>query len=261
MTLAAIVDTCYDMRGSEVDKIKRYSKHAMDDFGKLTHYIGRLGATRSSVLAVVQAVFKVPNLLPISCIRTIEAPGARKLELEPWALSPYEILRRICLDPVSRNPLDNAKALQKLVQLDLPSEAGGLRNSLASRRTIITRVHAELQIVDKFSRDRFMQFVDDDMYIGCSKPACYFCFNWLCDHKHGYVHPAAHYKIIPGCRGPDDGLNESGAIVLKEMYNKLCTDLGQDILGFLLNMAPDNTQPNYQYQSTEGSSLVSGVES
>lgn len=254
MPLAKIVGYCYGMRGLEVDEIRKRSKKAQDDFNKLAHYIGRLGATWSSTQAIVKGMLQVSALRQISCIRIVQAPDIQKLTMNHWEMSPYEIVRGICLESVSQNPLQHRTALHHLVELDLPSGTGVVRMGLASRNIIITRVHAELQIADKFSRDRFMEFVDDDKYIGCSKPACYFCFKWLSNHKLGYVLPASHYKIIPGCRGPDNDINASGAAVMKDMYNKICGQLGQDILDFLLNLDSGDTHAKFQYQSTEGSS-------
>lgn len=98
-----------------------------------------------------------------------------------------------------------------------------------------------------------MAFVGDDKYIGCSKPACYFCFNWLSLHHHTYVRPATHNKIIVGCRGPDNDVNNSGAAVLTDMYRKLCTRLGDDILEHLLSFEQGSSHTAFQYQSTEGS--------
>ncbi|KID81651.1 hypothetical protein MGU_11004 [Metarhizium guizhouense ARSEF 977] len=121
MMLTDVVDFCYRMRGLDIDEIKRRSKNALDDYDKLAHYIGRLGATRSSVLAVIKGMMRIPALQQISCIRTVEAPGIKEVALDQWALSPYEVFRGICQDPVSQNPLQNAAALHSLVVLDLPS--------------------------------------------------------------------------------------------------------------------------------------------
>ncbi|KAK1584937.1 uncharacterized protein LY79DRAFT_519668 [Colletotrichum navitas] len=257
MAIADIVDYCYDMRVDDVNKIKRMSKHSTDDFCKLAHYVGRLGATRSAARYVVKGMMTVPALGHISGIRTVEAPSIRKVIMDQRDLSPYEIVREICKEPASQNPLQNRMALRTLVEFDLPSETNNVRVRLNSQSTIITRVHAELQIADKFSRDHYA-FVDGDKYVGCSKPACYFCFHWLSNHKHGYALPAAHYKIIPGCRGPDSNINESGAAVLKEMYAKLCAGLGQHILDFLLKTGSGDKRQYYenQAQSTEGSSYA-----
>ncbi|OHE92935.1 hypothetical protein CORC01_11802 [Colletotrichum orchidophilum] len=91
MTHAKVIDYCYDMRGDEVGEIKKRSKDAKDDFGKLAHYIGRLGATRSAAQYVVKGRMKVPALSQISFIRIVDAPVIRKVTLDQGDLSPYEI--------------------------------------------------------------------------------------------------------------------------------------------------------------------------
>lgn len=253
MTLVDLIDLCYTMRGVGVDEIRKRSKDTEDDFSKLAHYIGRLGATRSSADTVVRAMITVPALRQISRIRTVKALASQDVMIDEKYMSPYEIVWAICEDSTSQNPVQIQSALHAVVDLDLPPNSE-IRSSLASRKTIVTRVHAELQIADKFSRDRYMEFVENDKYIGCSKPACYFCYNWLSNHKHRYVLPATHHKIIPGCRGPDSDINEAGATILMEMYTKMCGGLDQDILDFLLNSQHGSVRLGRQYMSTEGSS-------
>lgn len=241
------------MRGIEVPEIKKHSTAALDNFDKLANYIGRLGATRSSVDAMFKAMAEVPAVRRISCIERVKAANTQLVLLdEREMMSPYEILRGICLDSTSRNPLELRNVLRKFVEFDVPSTATAetLREVLNSRKVIHTRIHAELQIADKFSRSQNMRFANNDRYIGCSKPACYFCFNWLINHKHVYVPPASHTKVIPGCRGPDTDINATGVAILTEMYSKVCKQLGEDILDFLLGPA----QTRFQHQSTEGSS-------
>ena len=197
MTHVDIVDLCYARRGAEVDEIRRRSKDPADDFSRLAHYIGRLGATRSSVNTVIRAIIKVPALRKISCIRTVPALEPREVAIDQEYMSPYEIVRVICQESTSQNPIQIQSALHAIVDLDFPLNSK-IRTGLASRKRIVTRVHAELQLADRFSRDQYMEFVDNDKYIGCSKPACYFCYNWLCNHKHRYILPATHSKIIAG---------------------------------------------------------------
>lgn len=250
------------MRGDQVETIRGRST-PQDDFGRLAHYIGRLGATRSKVNAVVRAMLRVPGLHRTSQIRFIDAPEARMLTLSPEDMIPYEIVRAIFNDSMSQNIMDIRLALHNLVELDLPSNGGmnnAIRANFVARRTIVTRVHAELQIGDRFSRQRF-EFLDGSKYIGCSKPACYFCYNWLSYHKHKYVQPATHHKIIPGCRGPDNDINESGTLILREMYTKMTSGVGRHLLGFLLKVQLEGEAigGRHQYMSTEGSSHAPSI--
>lgn len=239
------------MRGPEVDAIRRRSISSQDDFGMLAHYIGRLSATRSSVDGVVRGLREVPALRKMTAIRTIKAPDPLFITLKPEDMIPYQIVRAISEDSKFQNPLHIQSALHTLVDLDFSQAGNDMRNRMKNT-TVITRVHAELQIADQFSRYGY-KFVDGDKYIGCSKPACYFCYNWLINHKHLYVRPATHGKVIPGCRGPDNDINQSGEIVLKEMYTKMNLQAGQDIIGFLLD---ENARRGRKlnFMSTEGSS-------
>jgi hypothetical protein len=77
-----LVDLCYAMRGAEIEEIRRRSKDTDDDFRRLAHYIGRLGATRSSANTVVRAVIIVPGLRQISNIRIVEAPESRDVTID-----------------------------------------------------------------------------------------------------------------------------------------------------------------------------------
>ena len=219
----------------------------------LAHYIGRLGATRAAVDAVVRGIGEVTALSKITAIRTINPPVPRPIKLEREDMITYQIVRTIGEDSESQNPLDIRSALHTLVDLDFSQAGDDICNKM-NTTTIITRVHAELQIADQFSRSGY-NFVDGDKYIGCSKPACYFCYNWLADHKHLYVPPATHGKIIAGCRRPDNDINESGQMVLKEMYAKMTRQAGQDIIGFLRNENGGGGRRG-NFMSTEGSSCA-----
>jgi hypothetical protein len=252
-SLANLVDLCYSTRGPIVDQLKGRSINSEDDFGKLAHYIGRMGATRSSANTVVRSVEDVLALRQISCIRTVKAPDIRVVTVDQTSLSPYEIVWRICQTSQFQNPLQMKDSLHAIVDHDLPGP-NGLRVKLARQTTILTRVHAELQIADRFSRDS-LGFVGNDKFIGCSKPACYFCYIWLDLHRHDYILPDTHNKIILGCRGPDNDINDSGATVLKEMFAKVSGRLGADIFAFLLE-DEGHASRRHQAMSTEGSSYA-----
>jgi hypothetical protein len=143
MTLAVFVDLCFAMRGAEVDEIRRRSKIQEDDFSRLAHYIGRVGATRSSANTVVRSIMMVPALHKISTIRTVKAPEPQEVTLDPGHMSPYEIVWLICKETTSQNPMQFQSALHALVELDTPPNSK-IRAAMASRNTILTRVHAEL---------------------------------------------------------------------------------------------------------------------
>ena len=67
------------------EKIKGHGRW----FSTLAHYIGRLGATRSSADTIVRAVIEVPALRKISDVRTVKAPEPREVTINQEYMSPY----------------------------------------------------------------------------------------------------------------------------------------------------------------------------
>jgi hypothetical protein len=257
LTIEKYIDICHDMRATELHRLKQYPTSAGVPYADLAHYIWRLGATRAATNTVVDAILAVPSLLRISEIRTVQPPPAVEKAVHASRMSPHEILHSIVAESTSPNPLQVARAFARLHELDAPGTRR-LFHAMAPRSRIVVRVHAELQLADAFSRARDMEFVDGDRYIGCSKPACYFCYNWLLSHRHRYVTPATHYKIIPGCRGMDGQLNAAGAGVLRDLYARIARRVGQDVLGFL----ESESNVRAGYMSTEASTrAVSMIES
>lgn len=241
------------MRDIECGHIKKKSRVAEDDYAKLAHYVWRLGATRAHASKVVEAVIAVPSLKHISGLHTVTAPPTSKTTIERLHMSPHELLHGIFAEWASQNPTEYEPAFNKLHHRDQPP-VRPLYTHMRSRTSIVTRVHAELQIADKFSRSKF-KLAGDDKYIGCSKPACYFCYNWLSCHKDFYVQPATHHNIIPGCRAPDGDLNQVGANIVLETCSKISRRIGQDIVESL----KQDEQPRHQYMSTEAPSQATSV--
>lgn len=103
---ADTINFCYDMRGLRFGEIKSRSKDAQDEFDKLVHYIRRVGATRSHAHAVQgdeQGSGSSSNIL----IWTVELPDMRKVMMDQGAVSPYETVRKSCMDSTSQDLLQN----------------------------------------------------------------------------------------------------------------------------------------------------------
>jgi hypothetical protein len=61
----------------------------------------------------------------------------------------------ICGDSIPQNPTHTRSALHAIAGLDLDPQ---IRAKLASRRSIVTRVHAERRFADNFSRHQYIEF-------------------------------------------------------------------------------------------------------
>lgn len=69
-------------------------------------------------------------------------------------------------------------------------------------KTFKPRVHAELILLEFFYKNH-LTFIDDDRFIGCSKPACYCCYHYISAHTGGFVRPPCHGIRYINWRPPD----------------------------------------------------------
>ena len=97
--------------------------------------------------------------------------------------------------------------------------------------TFLPRVHAELILLEH-SYKRGYDFVDNDKYIGCSKPACYCCYHYISAHPGGFARPASHNKTYLAWRPPDivDDTDESEVKRHKDIINKMLEHIRRDVL-------------------------------
>jgi hypothetical protein len=249
-TLASIAIDCYEMRKEEKEQILEYSKKDGDDFFILDHYIGRMGSTRHATLSIVKAMIVVPSLGAISRVEKVPHEEMRMSHVQFG--HPYAMIEDIIGD-LKAGPIRTKLAMRSLLQMEIESDLS-FRDKIPAHTTITTRVHAELLLLDYFSRQQ-MPFLDDDRYIGCSKPACYFCYQWICNHPGNFVRPSTHHKIITGCRGPSKSINHSGVRIVSRIYEKICRQIGEDITVYLLSGHHRNQA---QFMSTDGGSRATG---
>lgn len=205
---------------------------------------------------LVTAWLRVPSLRNINReIRIEDSAEVRQVTLDPAITEPYQIAR----DIYTRQPgLHKSTDFQPFFDIDLKKN---LYQEMKKVRSIVTRVHAELLLVDRFSRGKF-DFVEDDKYVGCSKPACFFCYSWMKLHHKGFVLPAGHNKVVLGCRGPDCDVKRDkygyGASILSDMHKKMDRALEEKIITILLD-EDTSEQVLPRFCSTNGSSRAPSV--
>ena len=101
-----------------------------------------------------------------------------------------------------------------------------------------TRVHAEVQVLDHFSRHN-EQFAEGDKYIACSKPACFCCQLYFRHHPSGFVEPHSHHKIYLNWQPPglSKGAKTGMEPQLKNILNLMIKDIRQDALRQIIDKA------------------------
>ncbi|KAF2686750.1 hypothetical protein K458DRAFT_202434 [Lentithecium fluviatile CBS 122367] len=227
---------------------------------KLAHYIGRAGAHKTKVISLLEAVLKVPSLKTILRIEVAPSPPTRRLEVSRDSQHYYDIVLNICRKDPVLTPMQSLQALQALTDLEREHNLQ-LKSQLEEESSVVTRVHAELILVDLFTR-RDLGFAMKDKYVGCSKPACYFCFNWTDLRHREYVCPATHNRIILGCRGINPDLGRVGRKhreFWNEMNGKMTQQVEKDILKYLLERSSGENRGRWHHMSSEGSSRAPDI--
>jgi len=197
----------------------------------------------------------VSSIRQIHTVRVEACPLVKVVTLAAEALEPYSIVRKLCVAH-RKHSASAQKPLFTFVERDWEKN---FKDNMIKRRVVLTRVHAELLLVDLFSRRRF-GFVDEDKYIGCSKGACYFCAQYISMHHREFITPATHNKVLIGVRGPEPNLERDtlgwGAIFAKQMEKRMSWKVEQDILTSLSKGADVIA---FQHCSSNGSSRAPSI--
>jgi hypothetical protein len=245
--LQQLAIVCYEAREKQIKDLNDRETEG-GCFKDLAHYLGRLGAHRDAAARIVGAAMKVHSLRQISEVRVVPPSQICIVTLPPGSLDPYDIVKGICKKV---SGIGASSCLHTYVDIDYGRD---LKQEMQRSHSFRTIVHAELLLVDLFSRKCF-DFVDNDAFVGCSKRACYFCYSWISMHHKNFILPARHSKVFLGCRGPDfDPKSDKkgiGAKILINMCRKMVSQLDQDILK---NLRSKDGTKTYQHCSSNGSS-------
>lgn len=219
----------------------------------LIHHIGRLGAHNYHIIKVVTAYKKQPFLQQISEIVFIPSSPKKLLTLPDSAFDYSAVSMK-----VSKNS-DRSALIQRVFNLLLMARwhdsRKELKAKLEEKRKISTRVHAEILIFDYFEKNG-LEFLHGYQYIGCSKPACYFCYHWLQCQRVWDLR--SHSKVILECRGPDLSDSDANVDATKRGYNHLVRIIAERIFRQVISLDDGmlGASETRRYHSSQGSSFI-----
>lgn len=246
---------CYNGRGKELDELKsRGHQDNNSDFAELAHYIGRLGAHRDAVSTIITAALSVPGLQQIVGVRYISPSEEKEVVLPQESDHFQRVAQKLSEESCLLFPGVDLELYTRLYGKDR-RDGFALSKGLRGVRKFKTRVHAELQVIDYFSRKK-LEFLRGDKYIGCSKPACYLCYKYISFHPGCFSFPASHKKVILEWRAPDVNVNEdingNGARIRRDVCDRVKKEIVREIAGNLRAEPRNSLIP--RHLSTNGSS-------
>ncbi|KAF4630477.1 hypothetical protein G7Y89_g7669 [Cudoniella acicularis] len=165
-------------------------------FDDIRHLLGRLGEHVKATKTIVSAALRFPGILDGFEIQARASPPSSCY---------FQSLHSITLNGMAGRIFskeDEIAHYQEALETLERTSNGALLGRLQQECCFKTRVHAELLLVDLFYWCQF-EFLDDDLYIGCSKPACFNCFQYILAHPGNFVLPACHNKLYLAWRTPD----------------------------------------------------------
>lgn len=207
----AYVNMCYEEQNGTLRFVKGLTEKMTanlltvlsQNFADLS-YIVRLAAHKAAVSAIVFAHARSTILQSIapSDMQTVEPHSEKVLALSLTDTDLYESVKEICTQD-EQIALDERLLLCIFVDKDHAHLFGGLLGRLRKHRALVTRVHAELQLLDLFSR-RDLACPAGDRYVGMSKGTCNYCCAYMRVHHGGFVvPPTVGGKVVIGVCGPD----------------------------------------------------------
>jgi hypothetical protein len=165
-------------------------------FDDIRHLLGRLGEHLKAIKTIVSAALRFPAILDGFEIKARASPPAKCYFQSSHSITLDGIASRIFTKD------DEIIHYQEALETLQRTSDGALLDCLQQECLFKTRIHAELLLADFFYWNQF-DFVGDDPYIGCSKPACFNCFQYILAHPGNFVLPACHNKLYLVWRSPD----------------------------------------------------------
>lgn len=195
-------------------------------FDDIRHLLGRLGEHLKATKTIVSATLRFPAILDEFEIQARASPPARCY---------FQSSHSITLDGMAGRIFtkdDDITHYQEALETLERTSNGALLDSLQQECIFKTRVHAELLLADFFYWHQF-DFIGDDPYIGCSKPACFNCFQYILAHPGNFALPACHNKLYLAWRTPDiveDNVPISTASRIREaITTKMNSNIGAEL--------------------------------
>ena len=201
----------------------------------LRHYIGRLGSWSRASKTLLRAASAHPGLLTDFSIEYLSSPPPIAAPIRDEKTNLDSALGRM-FSKDERLRLEEAREVVRDNHiLDISTQ---FLNKYTDPK-FKPRIHAEVLLLEHFYHGK-LAFVENDRYIGCSKPTCYCCDLYMKLHPGNFVPRQSHGNLWVNWRAPippiDDG--EAAKRHTAKLLNAMVKYVRQDALNQLLSKQP-----------------------
>ena len=207
----------------------------------LRHYIGRLGSWHHASRTLVSYAGKRPQLFAEFQVTALPTPKPIVVPRADESTNLHSVLSRVFTEHEQLELKRGIENLQRLYSFDLDS---AFRKAYADKN-FKPRVHAEVWLFEHFYWSD-LHFLDDDRYVGCSKPSCYCCNLYFLEHEEGSIRRPCHGNVWTNWQSPlhqDGSKHAVDANLRSAMISKFKEDLKNQIIKPTTNHGriPDTT--------------------
>ena len=156
----------------------------------IRHYIGRLGSWPRAAKILAHVAKKYPYLIGSFDVKILATPSAMPLP-PPRRKSNLEgALRRILDSGESAKVAQLLDILRSVRDMNIEEKfVEGYQN-----KNLKPQIHAELLLLEHFYANK-LEFVENERYIGCSKPSCYCCELYMQYHPGRFTKRPCHGNV------------------------------------------------------------------
>ncbi|KIX09313.1 uncharacterized protein Z518_00392 [Rhinocladiella mackenziei CBS 650.93] len=211
-------------------RITDEDRNYQSSFAIAKHYIGRLAFHVKVVKVFMEAAIRIPELFVDPQVMLLKSPQS--------LIGPPPLRNKLTLDGLvnrmastARDSLPELRSCLKALNHQFDIER--IVRQEYDNKNFKPRVHAELIVLEHFYQNRnTLQYLGNDPYVGCSKPACYCCSLYIREHPAGFDPPATHQKIYLNWLPPTstESVQVAGsdaALHEKTMLNKIVQSIRQ----------------------------------
>ncbi|KAI8959090.1 hypothetical protein F5Y11DRAFT_334117 [Daldinia sp. FL1419] len=210
-----------------------FYKHA-SPFTDVRHRLGRLAHHIRAPKEIIEDSLELVHLFDVYKVRLVKPPASNSPPCADSLTKLDGILKRML--PANDPRLD--EYTEASVSLDHRFQITQRIRKQYGSKSFKPRVHAEIQILEHFCAKQ-LRYVDNDRYIGCSKPACYCCYLYFSHHNSMPVKPESHQKIYLnwGLPALPNGSDDPGYIPQRDLMNKMLETIRKDALAQIIRQA------------------------
>ena len=255
----SLVERAFNFRHTDFDRLLNQMTADTTDWCHwhlIRHYVGRLRSWPRSAEMLVRVARRYPSLVTEFSCEVVPKTSPMRSPSPDGKTNIESILRRM----VNKSENKRLEELQNILSRMRDFDIGDSFREEYAEKNLSPRIHCELQILEHFYLDgqNSRDFLNNDRYIGCSKPSCYCCDLYIRYHPGRFEPRPCHGNLWRNWALPVDIRTESPSSVhAKKILNSMIGRVRSDLLHQIESKQPQRRKWPDSTTGMSGSILAS----